>query len=98
MASKTKQAEQVGARAEIERLFALAQKNAVAEPKLAKRYVSLARGLASRHRISLRKYNRMHCRKCCAYFTSKTLRVRTRPASVVYACLSCGYMTRIRKR
>jgi RNase P subunit RPR2 len=101
MASKGKRIEQEGARREIERLFVLAEKAAHSAPdgqRLADRYVSLARKAASRNRISLRRYNRLHCRKCSCYFTSKTLRVRTRPNSVVYACIRCGSITRIRKR
>ena len=94
MASKQKRIEQLGARKEVEQLFALARK---ASQQLADRYVALARKLAARNRISLRHYNRVHCRKCFTYFTSKTLRVRTRRGSVVYTCLKCGNMTRIRK-
>ncbi len=100
MTGKAKRIEQAAARKEVDDLFALAAKVVRSEPdgqRLADRYVFLARKLASRNRISLRRYNRLHCRKCSCYFTSKTLRVRTRTASVVYACLRCGHITRIRK-
>jgi ribonuclease P protein subunit RPR2 len=95
MTSREKLREQEQARKDIVRLFSQAAK---ARQELADRYVLLARKLAERNRISLRAYNRTHCRKCCAYFTSKTLRVRTRPGTVVYACLRCGHMTRIPRR
>lgn len=95
MVSRYKRKEQELARKEIETLFRLA---ADAEQQWADRYVAKARKLASRTRVSLRKYNRVHCRKCSTYFTASTLRVRTRPASVVYACLKCGHITRLRKK
>ena len=94
MVSKSKRVEQSGARKDVETLFLLAK---TAEQKLADRYVFLARKLASRNRISLRQYNRVHCRKCSTYFTSKTLRVRMRPKTVVYTCLKCGEIKRIPK-
>jgi len=100
MTSKTKRIEQEGAAKDVERLFALAKSTGIKEQKLADRYVALARKIASRNRVSLRKHNREHCRKCSCYFTSKTLRVRTRSKphnTVIYTCLRCGHMTRIRK-
>ena len=97
MTGKSKRVEQEGARKDIEKLFTLASEIAPREQKLADKYVALARKLASRNRVSLRRYNRVHCRKCSTYFTSKTLRVRTRQTAVVYACLKCGHITRIRK-
>lgn len=98
MSGKIKKAQALGSRQEVERLFAVAKQNAVTDPKLAQRCVEIARKIASKSRISLRKYNRLCCRKCSAYFTSKTLRVRTNPSSVSYSCLSCGDVTRIRKK
>lgn len=94
MVSKEKRVEQESSRKQIAELFQLAERT----PRMADRYVAKARKLASRSRISLRQYNRVHCRKCGAYFTAKTLRVRMRPSSIVYTCLRCGHMTRIRKR
>ena len=88
--------EKAQAKEEIERLFMLAKETK--DPALARRYVHLVRERATRHRISLRSYNRAHCRKCCAYWNSSTLRVRMRPESVVYTCLSCGAIKRFRKR
>jgi ribonuclease P protein subunit RPR2 len=95
MVGKLKRIEQEGARREVERLFALAKD---AKQELADRYVLLARRMAERNRVSLRAHNREHCRKCCAYFTGKTLRVRMRPGSIVYTCLRCEHVTRIRKK
>jgi RNase P subunit RPR2 len=96
MTGKGKRAEQEHAGREIERLFTLAAEAGAAEQKLADRYVHLACELSRRNRVSLRKYNRVHCRKCSTFFTSKTLRVRTRAGvGIVYACLRCGDITRI---
>lgn len=85
------------ARKDIANLFAMAKEKAHTEPALADRYVKLARKLALKHRISLRQYNRVHCRKCGTYWTGRTLRVRTRPAAVVYSCLACEHTKRYRK-
>jgi RNase P subunit RPR2 len=97
MVSKAKRAETEFARKDIERLFSLAE--ATTEQRLADRYVALARKAASRHRVSLKRYNRVHCRKCSCAFTGATLRVRTKtgPAgkNVMYECLRCGHITRI---
>ena len=94
MTSKLKKSESAGARKDIQTLFALAKEVASNEQELADRYVFLARKMASRGRISLRAYNRVHC---SCYFTSRTLRVRTRPdKGVLYTCLRCGHVTRIR--
>jgi len=86
------------ARSRIGELFAEAGVIALRDPAGARALIFKARKLASRKRVSLRAYNRRHCRKCCAYFTSKTLRVRTRGDHIVYACLGCGHVTRLRKR
>ncbi|MDD9954170.1 MAG: ribonuclease P [Candidatus Woesearchaeota archaeon] len=87
----------MGDREDIKQLFLFAEEVAPQEPYLANRYVALARKISSRKRISLRAYNRKHCRKCSVFFTSKTLQVRTRKDHVVYQCRCCGNMTRIRK-
>lgn len=94
MVSRQKRLEQDVARKEVRELFSLAAK---APQEWADRYVQKARKIASRNRVSLREHNRKHCRKCAAYFSAKTLRVRLRPSGVVYTCLRCGHMTRVRK-
>lgn len=97
MGVRGKRKEDLGAKAVIAGLFAQAAMAAVSDQEAARAFVMEARKLASRRRVSLRAYNRAHCRKCCAYFTARTLRVRTRATHVVYACLSCGHVTRLRK-
>lgn len=94
MVSRSKRIEQEVARKQVKELFALAAK---ADSQWADRYVAKAAKIASRNRVSMREYNRRFCRKCHTYFTAKTLRVRTRPSGVVYTCLKCGHMTRLKK-
>jgi RNase P subunit RPR2 len=98
MARAAKHREKAHALKEIDSLFALAQKAALEHPVRARRYVELARKMGERQRIPLRAYNRVHCRGCWAYWTSKTLRVRARTQAVVYTCLACGALKRFRKR
>lgn len=83
-------------RKDIVRLFDMAQRHSK-EPELARSYVEKARKLAMRHRIPLREYNKMHCRKCCTYWVVDTLRVRIRHECVAYTCLHCGFTRRFKK-
>ena len=89
--------EAAGVRQQIADLFTRAAVVAASDKEAARALVTKARKMASRKRVSLRAFNRSHCHKCCVYFTAKSLRVRTRPNHVVYACLSCGHVTRLRK-
>ena len=60
------------------------------DPTLSKRYVSLARKIAMRHRISLGKKD--FCGKCGTVFVpGLTLKVRldSAHARVLYTCISC---------
>jgi len=98
MAPRSKRQVATETRTEVEKLMRLAADVAVEHPDRAQRYATLAHKLASRKRISLGAYNRQHCRKCFAWFTTKTLRVRVRATHTVYACLTCGHMTRLRKK
>lgn len=74
-----------------ERLLALAAEKWDAEPELSKRYVSLARKIAMRHRLHLGP--KRFCKKCDSVFVpGKTLKVRTSKEknAVLYICLSCN--------
>lgn len=66
------------------------------DPKLAARYVFLAREIAMRQRIRLPKsYRRMFCRTCGSYFVpGDNLRVRIARGKVVYTCGVCGAVRR----
>ncbi len=77
---------------EILRLFELARS---ADEDLACSYVKKARKLAETHRISLREYNRKHCRNCFTFWHPGKVRVRTRQGCVVMTCMVCGSIKRI---
>jgi ribonuclease P protein subunit RPR2 len=72
------------------KLILLAREVYADEPALAKRYISLARKIAMRHRIPLGKKD--FCRRCGTVFIpGVTLRVRVSPSktAVLYTCISC---------
>ncbi len=74
------------------KLIALAREIYSEDPALAKRYVSLARKIAMRHRLSLGKKD--FCRRCGTVFIpGVTLRVRVSPSktTVLYTCISCNH-------
>ena len=76
------------------KLLKMAREVYTAEPALAKRYVSLARKISMRHRISLG--NEAYCKKCNTIFIpGKTLRVRIAKGIRLNTCVSCGFMRRI---
>ncbi|MBI5636085.1 ribonuclease P [Candidatus Micrarchaeota archaeon] len=79
------------ARQRCEQLLELAAKNYSADKKLSLRYVTLARKLAMRHRISLG--GKKFCKKCGTVFIAgETLKVRLEPKNkrVQWICLQCG--------
>ncbi|MBS7652655.1 MAG: ribonuclease P [Candidatus Bathyarchaeia archaeon] len=84
----------------IERLFCLAEEVYRENPALAQRYVSLARRIAMRARLSLpREFRRRVCRGCGAFLvpgSSSRVRVRQRrEPHVSITCLRCGRVYRI---
>lgn len=83
------------ARERIEKLFKLAEQEALAGSQArAKRYVTLALRLGERHKVRA-SHKRTYCPKCLAYFTPpKNLRVRTRRGRVSMTCLECGHIIR----
>ncbi|HLC37929.1 MAG TPA: hypothetical protein VJI71_00565 [Candidatus Norongarragalinales archaeon] len=76
------------------KLLEMAKETFAEDEKLSRRYVSLARKMAMRHRISLG--NRSFCKKCNAVFIlGKTLKVRLSKGLRLYICVSCGFTRRI---
>ena len=74
-----------------EKLLKLAKENVESEPALSKKYVSLARKIAMRHRFPLG--NKSFCKKCGVVFASgKTLKIRLEKGLRLYICVSCGSM------
>ena len=61
------------------------------DPKLAKRYVNLARKIAMKVRLRMPKeLKRKFCKHCYSYLMpGVNLRVRTQRGKVVYYCLKC---------
>ncbi len=73
-------------------LLSLAEKNAKSRPERSKRYVRLARRLATRYRVKLGKLKWKFCRECSAFWVpgfNVKVRMRPREKRVVYTC-ECG--------
>lgn len=81
------------AKERIKELFKEAENN----PKMANRYVQLARKIAGKARIRMpREYKRRFCKHCHHYLKSgKNARIRTRNKTLVIYCLDCKKYTRI---
>lgn len=78
---------------EVDYLFDLARKKLADSPTLAKKYVSMARALAMRHRIPLGKERkRLFCKACgMPQIAGRNVKVRlvAREKKAVYTC-ACG--------
>ncbi len=62
---------------------------------LAHRYGDLATRLARRYQFSLQPGQKAQvCRKCRAYRTGETSRVRLQQGRIITTCLSCGHIHR----
>lgn len=83
------------ARERIDRLFVLAEQQAVAgNHKLSRRYVSLALRMGERHKVRA-GHKRTYCPSCHAYFLpSQNMRVRLTGKRITLTCLSCGRIVR----
>jgi len=84
----------------IQKLFRLAIKRIHTNPRLARRYVEIARRIAMRVRLHLpREYRHMVCRHCKSFILpGVNCRVRIQPkreAHIVITCLMCGGHMRI---
>ncbi|MFH1056420.1 MAG: ribonuclease P [Candidatus Micrarchaeota archaeon] len=81
------------ARKRCEKLLLMAREVYSKEPSLAKRYVSLARKISMRHRISLGSQS--YCKKCNTIFIpGNTLKVRLERGIRLYICSNCGFTRR----
>lgn len=76
----------------IEALFG----QALIRPAYAKRYVVLARRMASRHKVRIpQKWRKRFCKKCSAFLTpGKNASVRMRAKRIVITCLECKSVKR----
>ncbi len=79
----------------IQKLFIFAKKESKKRPRLARKYVSLARKLAKRNNISLKNYRKKFCRKCNTYFVpGKNYKARLSKGKISIKCLKCGAYSR----
>jgi len=85
----------------IDELFALAAREAGGpDPRLADRYVTLARKVGTRYNVRLRpEYRELYCRRCSVYWVEgRTVRTRIASGRRSRTCLSCGEVRRTRIR
>lgn len=79
--------------AQVDRLLELAKGKAKEAPALAKKYVTMARALAMRHRVPLgRKRKLLFCRECGMPLIAGhnlKVRIRSKEKKIEYAC-ACG--------
>ena len=74
-------------------MLELAREKYGEDQALAKRYVTLARKTAMRHRIQLG--NKAFCKKCgVPWIPGKTLKVRLKGKTALYICLNCNNVKR----
>ena len=88
------------ARQRIQVLFQRAKSTYKSDPKLAQRYIGIARKIAMAARIRLPlEYRRQICKNCNALLVPGwSCRVRVKPrreTHVVVTCLSCGHLKRV---
>ena len=80
------------AKERIKTLFEQAEKN----KSLANKYVTLARKIAMKVKITIpKKYKRRFCKHCYKYLHKDNSRVRTRGGKIIISCFECKKFTRI---
>lgn len=80
----------------IEYLFDLAKSEFSENPEMSKRYVSLARKIGMRHRVSIpSELKRSFCKNCGSLLlTGNNSRVRLKDGTIIITCLDCGSIKR----
>ena len=80
----------------IEYLFRIAQDSFSEDPERSKRYVSLARKIGMRHRVSIPAgLKRSFCKKCGSFLVpGKNSRIRLKDGCIIISCLECGGIKR----
>jgi len=81
----------------IKRLFEEAEEVFPKNKALANRYISLARKIAMKMRMSIPlEFKRRFCKHCYSYLKpGVNARIRTRGGKVIISCLECKKFTRI---
>ena len=66
------------------------------EPKLADKYIKLARKISMKYKVKIpSKFKRRFCKHCHKYLVpGKNVRIRTHKGHMVYYCLNCKYIMR----
>ncbi|MAE42466.1 ribonuclease P [Candidatus Woesearchaeota archaeon] len=77
-------------------LFSEAKKIFKEEPKLADKYIKLARKISMKYKVKIPStLKRRYCKHCHKYLVPGTnVRVRTHKGHMVYYCLSCKHIMR----
>ncbi|MDD4878365.1 MAG: ribonuclease P [Candidatus Nanoarchaeia archaeon] len=85
------------AKERIEKLFSEAEDAFSKEPKLARRYVELARKISTRTNTRIPfALKRKFCKKCNAYLVpGKNARIRTKNKALIIACLECNGVSKL---
>lgn len=80
----------------IEILFEQAKTSFKDSPSLSNRYITLARKLSMKYKVSIpKKYKKLFCKKCYKFLQpGKTLRTRIKNKTLVYYCTNCNYIKR----
>ncbi|MCX8193957.1 MAG: ribonuclease P [Candidatus Pacearchaeota archaeon] len=76
---------------EVDNFFKEAKIKARDNPEAAKKIVALARKRAKRENFSLKKYNKLFCKKCNSFFVAgKNCAVRIKKGKLNIKCFECG--------
>jgi ribonuclease P protein subunit RPR2 len=80
----------------IEYLFSLAKTEFPTNPEMSKRYVSLARKIGMRHRVSIpSELKRTFCKSCGSLLVpGNNSRARLKGNTIIISCLDCGNIKR----
>lgn len=82
---------------EIEKLFVKALQESKTNPQLSKKCVALARKMAKRENLSLKKYRRDFCHNCNSYFVpGRNCIIRISKGKKTIKCLECNAYLRIK--
>ena len=73
----------------IEILLGLARKEFKKHPERSKRYVQLARKIALRYNVRMKKLKRTFCKNCFTLLTPSTSTVRLKNKTVMVKCKVC---------
>ena len=94
---KDKEIQKTIAQNRIEKLFLLAEKNALSDRlDMADRYVEIARNISMRTLVPIPiRYKRTFCKHCYSYFLPHvTCRTRINRGKVIFYCFKCNKYTR----